>query len=425
MENKKERKKAQVSLFLVLGLVIVAGSLFVYYIARESVKEVEKPSPPEIVPLKNYVEGCLSQIAVEGLRKLGEHGGYIQPNNPELSKKVFSMATAENNPAEADGISLGAEESFIPYWYYLKSKSNCKRCTLSEENIPSIVEIEQQLDGYIEEQLNSCLNSFKPFLEKKYEIKQTDRRIIRTTITEQEILIELGFPLEIKRGDQKFEITDFSTTIPYNFIKIYNEALTIIDFEEQTQALEFVSMRLVSAFSAPDAGKLPPIASIDENYYYTTWTLPSVELDLRDLLTVYINSVAINNSKTSPLKGDNEIEQKFYDSMHWNVFNETMNEKIEFLYLNWPIYLDITPRSGFLLRPSSIKHSYPSYLAPTQTNYYEFYYDISYPAVVAITDSNAPFGEYRFMFAIESNVRDNKNMLEWLSGNGTITWDPS
>jgi len=53
-------------------------------------------------------------------------------------------------------------------------------------------------------------------------------------------------------------------------------------------------------------------------------------------------------------------------------------------------------------------------------NYYDFYYDVSVPIIVEIRHE-----DMSFLFALEANIRNNKNMLAWLLGQGTLPWDPS
>ncbi|RMF54477.1 hypothetical protein D6745_05230, partial [Candidatus Woesearchaeota archaeon] len=104
---------------------------------------------------------------------------------------------------------------------------------------------------------------------------------------------------------------------------------------------------------------------------------------------------------------------------------------VRFIYLGWPFYFEISPRNDELLEPETQVTSYPmGILPPSQTNYYEFFYDLSIPVIVEIRDdsafSDSPYTSkgYSFFIALEANIRDNIDLTSWLYGNGTLgPWD--
>ena len=81
---------------------------------------------------------------------------------------------------------------------------------------------------------------------------------------------------------------------------------------------------------------------------------------------------------------------------------------VDINYNDWPIYFSIRPEP--LTGTSHRQSFYYNIMSPFQTNTYEFYYDLSVPFLVQIHDKNAFNGEgYTLNFAIEANIRDNKN----------------
>jgi hypothetical protein len=89
------------------------------------------------------------------------------------------------------------------------------------------------------------------------------------------------------------------------------------------------------------------------------------------------------------------------------------------------IYLDISPNGGGRLRAHTTTVEPPLGMLPTQRmNEYEFFYDLSFPVIVTIRDNESlrSKGEsgYTFRFAFEANIRDNKDLLQWNKGFGTI-----
>ncbi len=119
MKQFNKSRKAQVTLFVIIGLVLVIAAFifFAFYtpVSQEdqllkSVQDVDAT----IKPIKIYVESCLQAVSLESLKILGEHGGYIDPIGVN-SQKAFSYD--QSNPVDSDGVFLaGTNNYFIPYW---------------------------------------------------------------------------------------------------------------------------------------------------------------------------------------------------------------------------------------------------------------------------------------------------------------------
>src|SRR3989338_6104467 len=78
-------KKTQVTIFLIFAIIIlIIGTIYVYQKTRTAREKAEKgilleeEIPIEYQPIKSFVENCLIDIGVSGLKKIGEQGGYIE-----------------------------------------------------------------------------------------------------------------------------------------------------------------------------------------------------------------------------------------------------------------------------------------------------------------------------------------------------------
>jgi hypothetical protein len=78
-----------------------------------------------------------------------------------------------------------------------------------------------------------------------------------------------------------------------------------------------------------------------------------------------------------------------------------------------------------MIRPIEHKSSASSIsLLPPSTSYsYNFFYDISYPVIIEIRDEYKPGKYYTFMFALESNTKQNSPLSRWLEGDRPLYWD--
>ena len=122
-------KKGQVTIFIIVGIIILFTFAGILYFTKTTVKETVSAEgehiiatvPQEFKPITDYTEGCLNQIGKRGLQLLGQQGGYIYP---EVAGK-FSV----NNPTNADGLDL--EPLKVPYWYYNKAENSAQKISFA------------------------------------------------------------------------------------------------------------------------------------------------------------------------------------------------------------------------------------------------------------------------------------------------------
>ncbi|MBW3017782.1 hypothetical protein KY325_01330, partial [Candidatus Woesearchaeota archaeon] len=152
---------------------------------------------------------------------------------------------------------------------------------------------------------------------------------------------------------------------------------------------------------------------------------------VKDLLKLYTPFIRVNGTANGMrLTDPNPMAQGIYDSLFFSMFEDYKfpDTQINYYFLDWPIDFHVTPPAGpGILKPKSYKTEYPFGIwQSSQRNLYEFFYDISFPVVVEIYDSKALGGKgYSFFFALEGNILDNKNLLDWNQGLGTVSWDQS
>ena len=130
-----EKRGAQVTVFILIGVCIVAAIILVaYYKIQNSREELGKDYfiAHNIEPSVNDIEGfsldCLKQSGTDALELIGIQGGYY--NKPELN---YDLSWA-----------------FIPYYYYKGSY-----------RMPSQERIESELGNYVNDNIVSCLDEIQ------------------------------------------------------------------------------------------------------------------------------------------------------------------------------------------------------------------------------------------------------------------------
>jgi len=425
----KNAKKAQLTVFIILGifLLIAAATIIYYYgikIEEQEITAVEGLNVPLWAqPIKNYVDNCIKSKSVEAFKKIGEHGGYINPEDSQLSP---SFQLNKEDPTNSDAVYL-SENNHVIYWWHMKSNNLCQECVVSSL-LPSIDAIQRQVNLYINRELEKCVEDFKSFKDTGFVI--TKGGIETTTIVNRDdVTVNVKYPLFIKLGQSEFKMSDFKINLDLDFQHVYDiAALTTVE-EINNLTLEDITLNLLGVYAGADFEKIPPISWIDNKKSFVTWSKDIVEERLKaDIFSPNINIIQVNKTKDAKqIEGLNPITTGFYKTLYLNYLPYNyLNFTVNFFYdPSWKIFFDITPRSGNMLEPRVVRQNFPlNFAPPEQTNYYEFYYDLSFPIIVIIKDESSLLQEgengYTFMFALESNIRDNKDLYEWNKGRGTI-----
>lgn len=160
------QKRGQVTVFIVLGIIIMAVFALTAFLLKSGETSSETLTQPvqtvdELkIPVKQQVEGCLDQTATKAIHYVSLQGGYYNP--PPVYQYQFG--------------------AFIPYYYYD-----------NKVNLPTISEIETELGNAIKDFLPKCLDPAKDFFFNdgiivNYEIKEVVVRLTSTaTIVEANI----------------------------------------------------------------------------------------------------------------------------------------------------------------------------------------------------------------------------------------------
>ncbi len=188
-------KRGQVTVFLIIGLIILLVSGVIIFILKESNLTVQDSFGIESTFLgdqvQNYVDQCLYLTAKDSLLFIGKHGGYY--NLPSVYDPDF----------------------YLPYYFYE-----------AQDFSPDKTKIEEELGLYIQEQIPFCLQNFESFTSKGTEVKKIGGLKGEANIKEETVQFQLTLPLEVYQGSYVKELRFFSTEIPS---KLY----PILDFKEK------------------------------------------------------------------------------------------------------------------------------------------------------------------------------------------------
>ncbi|MGV8086448.1 MAG: hypothetical protein ACP5N1_02345 [Candidatus Woesearchaeota archaeon] len=418
-------KRGQITIFIIIGIIL----LFIVALTIYFSSSFNKVRPPvqqllvddELKPIQVYVTDCLSATAKEGLIRLGQNGGYITVPS--------GMKIDPVRPQNSDAIFF--DPQVIPYWYYMKpcseSSIGCIIVTnpsVCEKGVRCIVpytgdnSIEEQLNTFIETNIDKCLANFEPFKDR-YDIT-TGKIVVDTRIAESEVGFKLDYPLDVKiiGSNRNAKIPYFYTEHEVNLGKIYKFALEIRDAEQNYTFLERNTLNLISVYSGIDSNKLPPMSGMDIlNFEKKYWIHSEVKEKLMSDILPYTMLLQITNagnyqkiySRSTDPKTIS-FEDGLYESMTLQVSNNTYFELDANIY--YPQDSEIYFRIGDneIIKPDTFDAGDDIFMKIIGfvANDYSFRYDLTYPVIVSIKDRDAFNGEgYVFNYAMQANIRQN------------------
>ena len=410
------RKRGQITVFIILGLVLLASASFFFYFRTVRLGEVIErvAAPEEIVPVVEYVETCLLDTGSAALELLGQQGGYI--NLPE-SIRLNPFAHVEivkNSPIK------------LPLWYYR-----------GRSRVPSLAQMQSDISGYVEENLDVCLRNFEGL--KQFEVDELGKIKAITTVTEKDVVIKLDYKLRIKnlavKSTTKF--SDYITHIPVKLKKVYELSKDIM--LRENAELFFEDMTLNLMVINPDI----PFSEMYLDCSRPTWRVPEVEASLKDTLSFNLPRIRLENTNHEPFEEPLENYKKLdrydniqladienidipedlppdmyrYKQLFWRGFNKKYKDlEVNFRYnKDWPLELTVRPSDNGLMRSSTGRgpSKYAAFLCLVS---FHFTYDVRHIAEAIVSDPQSFQGSgYNFHFAFPVLINHNQGDRETFS----------
>lgn len=221
-------KKGQVTIFIIIGIIIVFGVVLFFILSGDSSRrEGETQVDAEVEPIYNYVGECLDESVEEGIFYVAERGGYESiPEN--IISEIFEVP------------------------YYIKE---------GEITMISKKELESQLSQSIKQNLEDCVD-LSEFSD--YEIKSKTPSP-EVSIEEERVNVNLYYPIDIRKGENTYKIEDFEETknirlgLIYEAISEYieeqseiNEGFCVSCFYDISQEYDFT----VDSFDTSEGSKI-------------------------------------------------------------------------------------------------------------------------------------------------------------------------
>ena len=249
---KRGLKLGQVTIFIIIAIIIVAG-IAGYFLLKNRISIGALPA--KFQPIEEYFVSCIKEQSELGVMILGQQAGYI-----EIPK--FS-AGSEYRPFSNQLDFLGTP---VPYWYYLSGNNIIK------EQVPTKTKMQEQLNKFIKENLD-C--DFSQFRLQGYEIS-VNLKDVKTTINDNLVSVSVSAELDIKLESEQGKQSSHKLEVQSNLGKMFQEALKIYNYEKQKAFLEDYAVDVLRLYA--------PVDGVEISCAPKIWLKENVDTDLKQAL---------------------------------------------------------------------------------------------------------------------------------------------
>ena len=175
-------KRGQVTIFIILGIVVLVLGGIGFYLWRISVEKEVVPEiadvPLEMQPIRLFVDKCIEEVAVPGVFLLANQGGVIY-EYPKMMSAQFQYIA-----------------------YHLEDNKDVG---------PDIKFMQQELARFIEDSLGLCVNKFGEITHLNLTFGEIKTNPV---IAENEIILTIDYPITLTKESRKLSINKFRKVIP-------------------------------------------------------------------------------------------------------------------------------------------------------------------------------------------------------------------
>ena len=171
------KRKAQVTMVIVIAIFILAIAALAIYAANYFKKNSQEPLVFEKASVENYINSCARSTAENGLKQLGKQG-------------------------------FAADSS----------------------KIPGIEDMQNQLAAYVNNNLNYCLNDFEDFEKEGWDVKKGEVNA-KAQINEQDVSFDVSYPIKITNEGNTISFERFAVKLNVMLKYIHELAGKIAEFK--------------------------------------------------------------------------------------------------------------------------------------------------------------------------------------------------
>lgn len=378
------RKKGQVSMFIIIGILLVLVVAIVYGVysgiigeLADKMKRGAERVPAEVQPIRDSMSGCVGSVAREGIALIGRQGGFVE-------LKDDGMPTSSYNPMASNLEMFKYSDFRIPFWFREKPNG------IQQLSMPSKEAVENELSSYVKNSIGLCTANITILAGEGYSFTFTGEPEVKAKILDNNVKIDVEYAVDIIKGDKTFRIESFGVDVKSSLGELYDTAQEIMKKEADEMFLEKKTLDMLAAY-----GDEVPHVGVKMECGEKSWSKRRVIDALKSIISGNIGAVRIK--KTNYELGDSTFKFMEYDAL-----SKQRDVVVSMTYTpSWPTYINVIPAEGDVMKSQSVTKNSGSQLVSLASgffclNYYQFVYTIKYPVLVSVEK-----GGEMFQFATE------------------------
>lgn len=246
-------KKGQTAIFIIIGIIIIAGFLFALYIreqvAKQTIESQTGVTSDFAIPVKNFVQSCLESSSKNAVLIAEQQGGFFLGNgtNTKFTPVLFPSSFIT-----------------VPIYYEPTGAS-----------VPSKETVQKELESFIDYNMKNCVDYFIPFQIEGIGVED-GKRTISVSLSENSINVKMDYPVTLTKGDTSVTINDYATSFKTDLVNRLNAASEYINAQAEV----------------PDALRIKHLMDISEKHNVTFETVPAGNIVIFTFLN---NNIKIGN----------------------------------------------------------------------------------------------------------------------------------
>tara|TARA_Y100000310_G_C20463060_1_gene706273 strand:+ start:28 stop:801 length:774 start_codon:yes stop_codon:yes gene_type:complete len=195
-------KKAQITLFVVIGIIIIITISFLFFLRQDQVRDLTSINENKlrVEPVETFIQSCIDSVGEEAVYFIGLQGGYYNTPSPNINYSYIKIPI---------------------YW------------NVNQEKTPSKETIESELLEYVKDNLNSCTNHLSVFIEQGFEFKEGEVNG-KVSLTTDKVIFEIDYPIEVQIDENIHKLDRFISTINLNLDQKYGFVSQIMEEQKKT-----------------------------------------------------------------------------------------------------------------------------------------------------------------------------------------------
>jgi len=242
------KKKGQITIFIILGIIIVIAFAFVFYLSRVEVTETKLESEilkDEIIRI--YITSCLEKTSDDGLELIGMQGGVIyhyQISNEYKGGSILDDSFGDKFVITYDGYNVAYAVKKTTGLGISMLKPLCNKEGINKWNLsgysyscetydiyPFRQNAQNYLEDYINEKIKDCVKE-EDIKEMGYDVELgiPDSKVL---IGEDDLKITLDYSVNIGvKGRKVSRLLDFSINPKIRLKKLHESASHLTGYHD-------------------------------------------------------------------------------------------------------------------------------------------------------------------------------------------------